>query len=62
MLATGGSAVMCIKVLVERGVDPKKIIFVNVVCCKEGLEAVAAAYPDVLIVTGAIDPILNEKK
>ena len=62
VLATGGSAVMCIKVLVERGVEPKNIIFVNVVCCKEGLEAIAAAYPEVLVVTGAVDPILNEKK
>ena len=62
MLATGGSAIMCVKVLVEKGVDPKKIIFVNVVCVKEGIEALAAAYPDVKVVTGAIDPILNEKK
>ena len=53
---------MCIKVLVERGVAPSKIIFVNVVCCKEGLEAIAAAYPEVLVVTGGLDPILNEKK
>ena len=62
MLATGGSAIMCIKVLADRGVDPKKIIFINVLCCKEGLEAIAKAYPDVRVVTGAIDPILNEKK
>ena len=25
-------------------------------------EMIAAAYPEVLVVTGAIDPILNEKK
>ena len=58
MLATGGSAVMCIKVLADRGVDPKRIIFVNIVCCKEGLDAIAAAYPDVRVVSGAVDPIL----
>jgi len=62
MLATGGSAVTAVKVLVERGVKPASIVFVNVVCVKEGIDALAAAYPEVRIVTGAIDPILNEKK
>lgn len=62
MLATGGSAITAIKVLVEAGVSPKKVVFASVVACDEGIAAVAAAYPDVQVVTGAIDPILNEKK
>ena len=62
MLATGGSAVAAVKVLVEAGVPPENIVFVNVVCVREGLAALAAAYPAVKVVTGAIDPILNEKK
>jgi len=62
MLATGGSAVMACKVLVEKGVPPENIIFVNIVCVQEGLDAIAKAYPTVRVVTGAIDPILNEKK
>ena len=37
MLATGGSAVMACKVLVDAGVPAENIIFVNVVCVKEGL-------------------------
>ena len=61
MLATGGSAVTAVRVLCERGVKPESIIFVNVVSCEEGC-ALAAAYPQVKVVTGAIDPILNEKK
>ncbi|MGB1603199.1 MAG: uracil phosphoribosyltransferase, partial [Promethearchaeia archaeon] len=36
MLATGGSAVTAIQVLVDKGVPPKNIIFVTVVCVKEG--------------------------
>jgi uracil phosphoribosyltransferase len=36
MLASGGSAIMAIDVLVERGCKPENIIFVNVVCVKEG--------------------------
>lgn len=62
MLATGGSAVMACKVLVDAGVPAENIIFVNIVCVKEGLAALEAAYPAVKIVTGAVDPILNEKK
>eukprot|EP00930_Biecheleria_cincta_P007247 TRINITY_DN108442_c0_g1_i1.p1 TRINITY_DN108442_c0_g1~~TRINITY_DN108442_c0_g1_i1.p1 ORF type:complete len:258 (-),score=34.17 TRINITY_DN108442_c0_g1_i1:309-998(-) len=62
MLATGGSAVAAIEVLVKAGVPPANIIFVNIVCVKEGLEKVAAAYPAVRVVTGAIDPILNGQK
>lgn len=60
MLATGGSAVTAIKVLVDKGVPPGAIIFVNVVCVLEGLRAIAAAYPDVRVVTGCIDPVLND--
>ena len=62
MLATGGSCVAAIRVLIEHGVLEEKIIFVNVVSCNEGLQAVLAAYPRVHIVTGEVDPILNEKK
>ena len=62
MLATGGSAVAACKVLVDAGVPPTNIVFVNIVCVKEGLEAIAKAYPDVKVVTGAVDPTLNEKK
>ena len=62
MLATGGSAVAACNVLTEAGVPPENIIFVNVVCVKEGIEAMNKAYPAVKIVTGGIDPILNEKK
>ena len=53
---------MACKVLVDAGVPAENIIFVNIVCVKEGLAALEAAYPAVKIVTGAVDPILNEKK
>ena len=62
MLATGGSAVAAVEVLVKAGVPAANIIFVNIVCVKEGLAKLAAAYPAVRVVTGAVDPILNEKK
>ena len=62
MLATGGSAVTAVRILVERGVREENIVFCNVVCCDEGLAAMHVAYPAVRVVTGAIDPELNEKK
>ena len=63
MLATGGSAVMAIRVLVEQhGCRPDSIIFVNIVCCQEGLDAIAKAFPAVRVVTGAIDPVLDDNK
>ena len=61
MLATGGSAVKAIECLVEKGVRPENIIFVNIVCVREGIAAIHSKYPQVKIVTGAIDPILNSK-
>jgi hypothetical protein len=41
MLATGGSAIMAIESLESFGVEPKNIIFSNVVACPEGLKAMA---------------------
>ena len=63
MLATGGSAVMAVKTLVETyQVDPTKIIFANMICAPEGLKVMAESYPQVKIVTVTIDECLNEDK
>jgi len=63
MLATGGSSITALRILVnEYGVDPSKIIFANVISCQEGLEAVFKSFPDVKIVTCFIDDGLNEDK
>lgn len=63
MLATGGSAIMAIDTLVNtHKVDPTKIIFANMICAPEGLKAMAKSYPQVKIVTVAIDDCLNEEK
>ena len=61
MLATGGSAICAIKVLVEKGADPSKIYFFNVLSCPEGLAKMQVAYPDVNVITGAIDEKLTTK-
>lgn len=60
MLATGGSACMAIRVLLDAGVREENILFVNVVSAPEGLNAVTTAYPRITIVTAEIDEGLNE--
>ena len=62
MLATGGSACMAIKVLLDAGVREENILFVNVVSCPEGIQRLARDYPKVRIVTAAIDEKLNSDK
>ncbi|QLQ79634.1 hypothetical protein HG537_0C02810 [Torulaspora globosa] len=62
MLATGGSAIMATDVLIKRGVKPERIFFLNLICSKEGVDRYHAAFPDVTIVTGAIDEGLDENR
>eukprot|EP00536_Pseudo-nitzschia_multiseries_P008381 jgi/Psemu1/241170/estExt_Genewise1.C_2110064 len=63
MLATGGSALRAIEVLVGTyNVAPEKIVFANMICAPEGLRAMAEAYPQIKIVTAAIDDHLNDEK
>ena len=63
MLATGGSAIMALKVLVEDyGVDPTKIIFANMICAPEGLQRMEKEFPAVKVVTACIDECLNDEK
>lgn len=62
MLATGQSAILAIRELVARGVAEESIVFLNVVACPEGLDALFAAYPKLRVVTGAVDSHLNSKR
>lgn len=58
MLATGGSQVVAIKFLRERGV--KDIRILTLVSCPEGVEAVLDSDPDVRLYTCALDRQLNK--
>jgi uracil phosphoribosyltransferase len=59
MLATGGSAVAALNLLVGQGA--KHIRLVNLVAAPEGIRAVQKKYPRVPIFTAAVDKKLNEK-
>ena len=59
MLATGGSAVAALDLLVEQGA--KRIRLVNLVAAPEGIRRVQKSYPRVPIFTAAIDRRLDER-
>ena len=59
MLATGGSMVATIDLLKQKGCRHIKALVL--VAAPEGVQAVAAAHPDVAIYTAALDSHLNEK-
>ncbi|SCU95973.1 LANO_0E12046g1_1 [Lachancea nothofagi CBS 11611] len=62
MLATGGSAAMATEVLINRGVKQERIFFLNLICSKEGVDLYHSKFPDVKIVTGAVDSGLDENR
>lgn len=63
MLATGGSAIMAIETLISKySVNPERIIFANMICAPEGLRVLGDTYPQIKVVTAAIDEKLNEEK
>jgi uracil phosphoribosyltransferase len=59
MLATGGSSVAAIDLLIEQGA--KHIRMVNLVAAPAGIRVVQKKYPHVPIFTAAVDKKLNEK-
>lgn len=62
MLATGGSALMAVDVLRQKGVPEERILFLNLIASPEGAQNFAEKYPKVRIVTAFVDQGLNEKK
>jgi uracil phosphoribosyltransferase len=59
MLATGGSAVAAMDLLVELGA--KHVRMVNLVAAPEGIRRVRLHYPELPIFTAAVDRKLNDK-
>ena len=58
MLATGGSAIAAVDFIKAQG--GKQIKFLAIIAAPEGLEALAAAHPDIEIYVAQIDRCLNE--
>ena len=60
MLATGGSSAAAIEMIKKRGY--KKVVFICMVSCPEGITRLEREHPDVPIYTASIDERLNERK
>lgn len=61
MLATGGSVIATLRFLQELGVAPEQMLFMNLICCPDGLQRVFTDFPQLRIITAAIDEQLDEK-
>lgn len=59
---TGGSALMAVEVLKNRGVPEDHILFLNLIASPEGIKKFADEYPKVRVVTAFVDQGLDEKK
>lgn len=62
MLATGGSCIAAVRVLLDAGVREEDITFFNLVAAPEGVRAVAAAHPAMRVVTSMVDDALDASK
>lgn len=58
MIATGGSAIASIEILLKKGIKEENIFFVNIISCEEGIKNLFVRYPKIHIVTGSCDPEL----
>lgn len=63
MLATGGSLELAYEALKTKG-TPKRLVMACVIAAQSGIDYLQKVFPsdDVVLVCGAIDPILNEHK
>jgi uracil phosphoribosyltransferase len=62
MLATGGSAVQALDVIMRRAGESPEVRLLNVVAAPEGVRAVETAHPAVPIYAGALDRCLDPRK
>jgi len=60
MLATVGSAIAALDILKRQGA--KKIRFMCLIAAPEGIDAVHKKYPEIPVITAAIDDHLNDNK
>lgn len=61
MLATGGSAIMAVEVLKNKGVPEDRILFLNLIASPEGIKNFAEKVPKVRVITAFVDQGLDEK-
>ncbi|KAE8542448.1 hypothetical protein D1P53_001227 [Cryptococcus gattii VGV] len=60
MLATGGSCIKAIEVLLDHGVQEEKILFLNLIASPEGIKKVCTRFPKLTIITAWVDEGLDD--
>ena len=61
MLATGNSLLGAIELYANKGIPIKNIKCICIIAAPEGIETIQKHYPDIEIITAAIDDHLNDK-
>jgi uracil phosphoribosyltransferase len=61
MLATGNSITKALEIIVNKGYRPRQIVMANALATQQGIGQVQGKFPEVEIITGVIDPGLNDK-
>ncbi|MEW6549821.1 MAG: uracil phosphoribosyltransferase [Spirochaetota bacterium] len=61
MNATGGSLVTVVKFLLEKGIKPKSVRFLNVISALKGSLRIIRAIENVTVYTLWMDPVLNDR-
>ena len=61
MLATGNTLIEAIKLYADKGIPVDNIKIICIIAAPEGIENIQKHYPDIEIITAAVDDHLNEK-
>lgn len=61
MLATGNTLIEAIKLYADKGIPIDNIKIICIIAAPEGIENIQKQYPDIEIITAAVDEHLNEK-
>jgi len=61
MLGTGSSAVRAIQVLLDKGVEQNKILFLTLIAAPEGVHRICKTFPAMKVITSEIDERIDER-
>lgn len=60
MLATGNSLIEAIKLYIDKNIPEKNIKLISIISAPEGISNIQEKYPDIELITAAVDSHLNE--
>jgi uracil phosphoribosyltransferase len=61
MLATGNTALESIKLYIGKGIKQENITFISLISAPDGVEKIHKEFPNIKIITAALDEKLNEQ-